>query len=70
MVPSTEIQLRVLVCVAFEMFTGIREEQLTHVRLEDIEFLWMQSTTTGEWVPGVLLDYKKLKFTPDPFRAR
>ena len=65
--PKRESHLRVLNLVAFELFTGAREETLTHIQLKDIEFIWMQSHTTQNWIPGVLVDYRNVKFDKDPF---
>lgn len=68
--PSKEAHLRSLTQTALECFTGIREYSLTHIQLKDIEFVWMQSELSGCWVPGVLIDYRNMKFHKDPFVRR
>ena len=62
--------LRVLLVIAIELFTGAREETITHIQLRDVEIIWMQSGETGNWIPGVLIDYANVKFAKDPWHRR
>ena len=68
--PAGQPYLRCLGSFGLEEFTGVREYTLTKIQLKDITFIWMQSDETGSWVPGVLLDYRNLKYDKHRFVRR
>ena len=67
--PRSEKDLRFLTSFQLELFTGARGATITEIRLQDVTFIWIQSEKHG-WVPGALLDYRSLKWTPIDDRVR
>lgn len=67
--PDNERDLRFLTTVMIQLFTGARTKTIAKIKLRHVTIVWLEHESHG-WVPGVLLDYKSLKYNPTNDRTR